>query len=395
MTYGAARAHRPGIPPRPGEPGWPGTPGLPGTPGTPGLPGTPGRPFTAPPGVPRPAQEPPVRVWTDPNADWQATLYERLLAKRIVLASGPLDDEAAARLSAQLLTLDAEGEGPVRLELQNFRSDLPAALTVMGILDVMHAPVHGCVSGEISGPALGILASCPRRIGYPNAIFTLAEPRLEMGGTVTAVTARQQQLTRMLDTLYFRLVEVTGREVDEIREDARRRRSLTTAQAIGYGLIQAQETTPARPSDKLRMRQGQGRGGPPEGRFGRRVVLNVPVLMVDPVVLGDVEPHQPERVVLAHPGEEVGDLCRLAGVGTRRGLRQQQRLTGERSYLGDGLAEDAGEGFVGTVIVAVDADPGHVLRARPPGGDRPGAGLIRLNGPQPGDVVGALAAEQR
>ena len=65
-----------------------------------------------------------------------------------------------------------------------------------------------------------------------------------MGGTVTAVTARQQQMTRMLDTLYFRLAEVTGREVDEIREDARRRRSLTTAQAIGYGLIQAQETPP-------------------------------------------------------------------------------------------------------------------------------------------------------
>ncbi len=156
MTHGAARAHRPGIPPRPGEPGWPGTPG---TPGTPGLPGTPGRPFTTPPGGPWPAPEPPVRVWTDPDAGWRATLYQRLLEKRIVLASGLLDDEAAARLSAQLLTLDAEGEGPVRLELQNFRSDLPAALTVMGILDVMHAPVHGCVSGEISGPALGILAS--------------------------------------------------------------------------------------------------------------------------------------------------------------------------------------------------------------------------------------------
>ena len=93
-----------------------------------------------------------------------------------------------------------------------------------------------------------------------------------MGGTVTAITARQQQLTRMLDTLYFRLAEVTGREVDEIREDARRR-SLTVAQAIGYGLIQAQERTPAQPSDRLWMRKGQGGGGPAEGRFGRRVVL--------------------------------------------------------------------------------------------------------------------------
>ena len=248
MTHGAARAHLPGIPPRPGEPSWPGPP-APRNPGhraarSPRRPAGPGRLRN------RRSGSGPTR-----NADWRATLYERLLAKRIVLASGPLDDEAAARLSAQLLTLDAEGEGPVRLELQNFRSDLPAALTVMGILDVMHAPVHGCVSGEISGPALGVLASCPRRIGYPNAIFTLAEPRLEMGGTVTAVTARQQQVTRMLDTLYFRLAEVTGREVDEIREDARRRRSLTTAQAIGYGLIQAQETPPG-PGPRLPAQAG-------------------------------------------------------------------------------------------------------------------------------------------
>jgi ATP-dependent protease ClpP protease subunit len=48
----------------------------------------------------------------------------------------------------------------------------------------------------------------------------------------------------MLDTLYFRLADVTGRETDEIREDARRGHYLTTAQAIGYGLIQAQEATP-------------------------------------------------------------------------------------------------------------------------------------------------------
>jgi len=232
MTNGVVRAHLPGIPPRPGEPGWPGTPHTPGWPSTP------------PPASPGPLPTAPARAWLDPLADWQASLYQRLLERRIVLVSGILDDEAAARLSAQLLTLDAEGDKPIRLELQNLRAELPAALTVMGILDVLRVRVHACVSGEISGPALGVLASCAQRTGYPNAIFTLAEPRLEFGGTVTAVTARQQQMTRMLDTLYYRLAEVTGREVDEIREDARARRSLTTGQAVGYGLIQAQETAP-------------------------------------------------------------------------------------------------------------------------------------------------------
>jgi ATP-dependent Clp protease, protease subunit len=248
MTCGTVRAHVPFIPPRPEEPGRPGVPSTPGQPGVPSIPGRPGIPFT--PGWPSrqpPTQAPnasPSRLSVDPQADWRSSLYERLLQKRIVLASGLLDDDAAARLSAQLLTLDAEGPKPIRLELQNLQAELPSALTIMGILDVLHVPVHGCVSGEIGGPALGVLASCPRRTGYPHASFVLAEPRLEFGGTVTALTAREQQVTRMLDTLYFRLADVTGREVDEIREDARQGRSMTTAQAIGYGLIQAEEASP-------------------------------------------------------------------------------------------------------------------------------------------------------
>ena len=245
------RAHIPGVPPRPEEPGWPFRPSVPGTPGAPDWPVT-------PPEAPGPV--PPTRVWLDPHADWKSKLYERLLAKRIVLASGFLDDDAAARLSAQLLTLDAEQQKPIRLELQNLRAELSAVLTVMGILDVLRVPVHACVSGEISGPALGVLVSCPRRSGYPNASYVLAEPKLHFGGTVTALSAREQQMTRMVDTLYFRLAEVTGREVDQVREDARRGRTLTTAQAIGYGLIQSQET--ARPIPGGPPGVGGGRPGP-------------------------------------------------------------------------------------------------------------------------------------
>ena len=224
----------PGGPPQPGEFPRPGEFPHPGEPGAPGSPGTPGR---TPPGEPGPV--PGTRVWMDPHADWQDRLYDRLLEKRIIMATGLLDDDAATRLSAQFLTLDADGDGdePIRLELQNLRSELPAALAVMGVLDVLRVPVHAQAGGEIRGAALGVLASCPRRLAYPNASFALSEPRLEFDGTVTAVTERQQQAERMLDSLYYRIAEATGREADEVRDDARRSRTLTTAEAIGYGLI--------------------------------------------------------------------------------------------------------------------------------------------------------------
>src|ERR1700683_3711999 len=112
----------------------------------------------------------------------------------------------------------------------------------------------------------------------------------------------------------------------------------------------------------------------PERRLGRRAVFDAPVLMVDSVVLRDVEPYEPERAVVAHPVEQVADLRRLVGLGSRGSLREEHGLAGEDPHLGDRLAEDTGEGVGGAVVVAVDADPGDVLTARPPGGERPGAG---------------------
>ena len=214
---------------------WPGSP-VPGRPQPPGAPPLPGPP--PPPGGPQPDPLPPTRIWLDPPAAGPDPLYERLLAQRIVLASGVLDDVAATRLSAQLLTLDAEGGGPVRLELQNLRAELAPALTLMGVLDVVRAEVQAHVGGEIGGPALGVLASCPRRLAYPNASFTLSEPRLRFSGTATAVSASEQQARRMVDSLVYRIAETAGREADDVRADMRRDRALTVAEAIGYGLIQ-------------------------------------------------------------------------------------------------------------------------------------------------------------
>ncbi len=220
-------------PPGPGEP--PSRPGRPGGPGSPGVPGWP-PPHGEPPAYPA---MPPSQVWTD-QGNWPGGLYQRLLERRIVMASGLLDGPAASVLSAQLLTLDADGDGPVRLELQGLDAELPAALTVMGVLDVLRVPVTGYVAGQIGGPALGVLAACGQRLGYPSAVLGLTEPTLNAGGTATQVRSQEEQIETMVDTLYIRLAEVTRREVDEIRADARRGRFLSVPEAVAYGLLVAQ-----------------------------------------------------------------------------------------------------------------------------------------------------------
>jgi ATP-dependent Clp protease, protease subunit len=230
--------------------GWPGQPGQPGTPEEPGRPGHPTpRPLTpfTPPYPPYPPAGPqapplamPARTWTV-LGDWQGRLTERLLEQRVVMAHGHLDPAAATLLCAQLLTLDADSQdraAPIQLHMQSLTADLQAALTVMDALDAVGVPVHGFARGHISGPALGVLAVVGRRVAYPHAGFVLVEPETGFEGTAADLASRQREFATMLDALYFRLADVTGREVDDIRDDARRRRFLTAAEAVDYGLVQ-------------------------------------------------------------------------------------------------------------------------------------------------------------
>jgi ATP-dependent Clp protease protease subunit len=224
------------VPPTP-----PWRPQPPEYPWPPAYPGTPDRP----PNHPTPPH--PTRVWFD-RGDWPGRLYDRLLEQRIVMAHGWLDNEAATRLCAHLLTLDAEGTQPIRLELQSIDAELDAALTVMGVLDALRVPVSAYVAGRIRGPAVGLLALADHRYGYPSAVFVLSEPRLQFDGTVAEVTAREREARHLIDELGARLAAVTGRDVEQIRADLEHQRMLTVDEAIDYGLIEgrAEPRKPAR-----------------------------------------------------------------------------------------------------------------------------------------------------
>ncbi len=161
-----------------------------------------------------------------------------LLQRRIVLADGRLDGPAATELSAKLMTLGVSGEEPVTLHLRMPDGDLEAAFAVADAIAVLTCPVKVVVGGSAGGPALLVLAAAARREMTPHATLRLTEPGDAYEGDATDVAAAEREHRRQADAFYIRLAEVSGREVDEIREDARAGRLLTADQAIEYGLIE-------------------------------------------------------------------------------------------------------------------------------------------------------------
>ncbi|MEV5749468.1 ATP-dependent Clp protease proteolytic subunit [Actinoallomurus sp. NPDC052308] len=200
-------------------------PEFPDDPARPSGPSWPGRPF--PPGGSLAPDE------ADP-------LRDRLLEHRIILATGHLDGARASELCARLVTLDAAGEEPVRLHLQTPDGELEAAFAAADMVNAVTCPVQVVVIGQVGGPPLAVLTAARRREMTPHAVLRLAEPGASLaGGGATDVAAREEEYRRLVDAFYIRLAETTGREVDEIREDARRDRLLTAEEAVAYGLVHA------------------------------------------------------------------------------------------------------------------------------------------------------------
>ncbi|MCX9193419.1 ATP-dependent Clp protease proteolytic subunit [Carbonactinospora thermoautotrophica] len=170
---------------------------------------------------------------------WPAWLYERLLEQRLVLVQGRLDRELATRLCAQLLTLDATGDAPVRLHLASPDGELAAALTVIDVFDLLTVPVHAVATGQVGGPSVGVLAAAHDRRAYPHATFRLSEPRGRFEGSAAELATQNEQHRWLLDDFYARLAQDIRRPVARVRHDTRQGRFLTAGQAVTYGLIDA------------------------------------------------------------------------------------------------------------------------------------------------------------
>jgi ATP-dependent Clp protease protease subunit len=199
----------------------------------PGRPGFfPGDPFqTSEPPVPSRAAHALTPITFTPFED------DRLLALRLVMLHGRLDAERATEACSRLMTLDALGEGPIMLHLRTPDAELQAAFSVVDTMDVLRCQVHVLAVGEVGGPALAILASGGRREMTKHAVLHLNEPRQRFDGTAAELAIREREHRRLVDALYERLAETTGRSVEEIRDDAQRDRMFTATQALAYGLV--------------------------------------------------------------------------------------------------------------------------------------------------------------
>jgi ATP-dependent Clp protease protease subunit len=166
-------------------------------------------------------------------------LRGRLFERRLVFISGRLDDAVAAQAAAELMALDATGDGPIDIYLDSPDGTLEAAFVLIDTLDLLRATVHVRCRGHVGGPAIGVVAAADQRSAFPHTRFRMAQPTAQFGGTADQIAGHSRQQLDLLWKLEARVARAAGRSVEDVADDMRRGRSLDAGEALAYGLIDA------------------------------------------------------------------------------------------------------------------------------------------------------------
>jgi ATP-dependent Clp protease protease subunit len=186
-------------------------------------------------------------------------LARRLLAQRVVLLHGPLDELSVTRVSAELMTLDAEGDEPVTLRVDCAAAGLAPALTLMDVIELMGVPVRALCLGQVGAGAIGVVAVCAHRSAMPSTRFSLCEPATELQAHVRNVARWAELRAAERQRFCARVGAAVGRPATAVEVDLEHGRFLGADEAVEYGILDEV----CRPDTPVRRLPGSG--PPPMG----------------------------------------------------------------------------------------------------------------------------------
>ena len=167
-------------------------------------------------------------------------IYSRLLKERIVFLVGPVNDNVASLVTAQLLFLESENPNK---EI-SFYINSPGGLVTagLGIYDTMqyiNSPVSTLCIGQASSMGSFLLAAGEKgkRYSLPNSRIMVHQPSAGFQGQATDIQIHAKEILSLKERLNAIYSKHTGKSVNEIAKALERDNFMTADDAKKFGLI--------------------------------------------------------------------------------------------------------------------------------------------------------------
>jgi ATP-dependent Clp protease protease subunit len=169
-------------------------------------------------------------------------IYSRLLKDRIIFLGGPVGDEIANLVIAQLLFLaNEDSKTDIHLYVNSPGGSVSAGLGIIDTMNFVQCDVATYIIGQAASMG-SLIAACGargKRFSLPNSRNLMHQPLIGgvLEGQATDLEIEAREMLRIRDRLYDLYAAATGQSRERIEADCDRNKWLDEKEMLEYGLI--------------------------------------------------------------------------------------------------------------------------------------------------------------
>jgi ATP-dependent Clp protease protease subunit len=167
-------------------------------------------------------------------------IYSRMLRERIIFLTGPVEDNMASSVVAQLLFLEAENpKKEISMYINSPGGVVTSGLSIYDTMQFIRCPVSTLCVGQAASMGSLLLAAGAKdmRFALPNARIMVHQPSGGYQGQATDILIHAEETRRVKQRLNEIYVRHTGQEIKKIQEALERDNFMDAEQAKSFGLV--------------------------------------------------------------------------------------------------------------------------------------------------------------
>ncbi|MCZ6667549.1 MAG: ATP-dependent Clp endopeptidase proteolytic subunit ClpP [Gammaproteobacteria bacterium] len=179
-------------------------------------------------------------------------IYSRLLKERVIFVVGPLEDQMANLIVAQLLYLESENpDKDISLYINSPGGAVSAGLAVYDTMQFIKPDVSTLCTGQAASMGAILLAGgcAGKRYGLPHSRVMIHQPLGGFQGQASDFEIHAKEILAVRSRLNKLLARHTGKKELEIEKDTERDNFMSAQDSVEYGLIDEVLTSRADPEE--------------------------------------------------------------------------------------------------------------------------------------------------
>ncbi|MDB5792862.1 MAG: ATP-dependent Clp protease proteolytic subunit [Massilia sp.] len=167
-------------------------------------------------------------------------IYSRLLKERVIFLVGPVNDQSANLIVAQLLFLESENpDKDISLYINSPGGSVSAGLAIFDTMNFIKPDVSTLCTGLAASMGAFLLAAGAKgkRFSLPNSRIMIHQPSGGSQGQASDIEIQAKEILYLRERLNRILAERTGQSMEQIHKDTDRDRFMSGDEAVEYGLI--------------------------------------------------------------------------------------------------------------------------------------------------------------